>query len=220
MEYKLEAIFPSLRKLEDALAKPSRWARAFGLAEKLIIPVTVAVIAYVAALGANKIAESQGKASLQQKYVELFWHDITSGEPQRERWASSVLALMDEELATAIENAVRANQDVEVGVRTRLLASRQEQRGVDELLDLVKQLPAGMAWDLLKAPPAEFDEGAKIAIRLRLAGRTIDQAAYILSGVGNDTVAKELLLMVLVFMADRSPENITTWKKALQAKMQ
>ena len=94
----------------------------------------------------------------------------------------------------------------------------QAQAGVDELLDLVELLPAGEAWNILNDPPTEID--ATIITLSLPGGKTIAESANVLEGAANDANAKDLLKRVLVLMDDRSPQNITKWKTAIQLKLQ
>lgn len=207
----LKMIADRLGNIEDARAKPSVWSRSFKIAEKLVIPIVISIIAYVAAIQANKIVERQSKASLQQKYIEIFWDDITSGEPRRQQWANSVLKLLEPELANALVSAVEQNQEIDKGALAQLV--------IDGILKSVELLPPGEAWSILRAPPAEIDDFVRSTIAARLGGNAIEQSAVSLQGPANDDNAKAILKMLLVLMSDRSPENIMKWKADIQSRL-
>ena len=130
--------------------------------------------------------------------------------------AGSIPGAIKEVNKDAGETNQKAQEKFEI-VREKQFVDTQAQKRIDELLDLVEELPQGASWDILKTPPSELDDFVKSSVKARLAGKDLSNAEDILGGTGNDEKAKQVLKMVLVLMDDRSPGNIKKWEAAMQS---
>ena len=118
--------------------------------------------------------------------------------------------------ATAGETKTEASRELAI-IRTKEFVDPSAQKRVRTLLASVDALKPGAAWEILKAPPSPLDSAILGAVRGRLGGTELNNAADLLNGEGNDGAAKEMLKMVVVMMANRTPENTEKWKAALLA---
>ncbi|MFQ5753041.1 MAG: hypothetical protein ACE5HI_13705, partial [bacterium] len=96
------------------------------LAEKLIIPAVLAIIALAANVVTYTVSKSQieiakSELSVRQaefdfnvnaKLIELFYTDINSGDSQKQAAALDLLKIMNPELALKMTELVRANPTV------------------------------------------------------------------------------------------------------------
>ena len=104
-------------------------------------------------------------------------------------------------------------------VRTKDFVDPQAQERVKSAIESVDKLPVGKAWDILKSPPSDIDDFVASAVKARLGGVNLANAAGLLGGAANDGNAKAILKMVLVLMKDRSVNNITKWTAAIQSEL-
>lgn len=138
------------------------------------------------------------------------------GDLERYLEAGSIPGAVATLTATAGETEAKAKTKLEV-VRTKDFVDPEAQRRIASILESVKQLPAGAAWDILQNPPSEIDKFVMDAVRRRLNHREISSAGNVLAGNKNDQNAKDLLKMIIVLMSNRSPENILKWQAAIEA---
>lgn len=131
--------------------------------------------------------------------------------------AGTIMGSLQDIAIASGAKADEAQQKLEV-VRGMQFVSDAAQEAADNLLDLMEGLPAGEAYNLLKSPPTEYNSFTKGIILGGLGGKTIEDAADILSGPANDAKAKALLKSVLVSMA-RLPDKLAKWKTAIQDKL-
>ncbi len=134
------------------LSKPKWYERIFWAIEKAFIPLTIAVLAYVGNLAASKISEGQlalaksnsenRKAefdrTMQSKYLELFYRDITSTDVKQQANAMSLLKLMDPALAGDVAVFVQANPQVSAALKAEVRAESQRIEASAQLPTLAK----------------------------------------------------------------------------------
>lgn len=117
--------------------------RLFWIMEKTLAPLAIAVLGFYGNAAADKISAGQlalarlsaedkkdeFARTLQSKYVELFYADITSGDPVRQGNALGLLRLMDPELALQLATFVASNPAASSAIKAQAEAtSRQIQR--------------------------------------------------------------------------------------------
>ena len=93
----------------------------FTALEKLIVPVFLGILAFYTARSGNKISQQQtqliefqnakdaedSKRQLELKYLELFYQDISSTDPDKQTKAIGLLSLMNPELGQQLSNWVK-----------------------------------------------------------------------------------------------------------------
>jgi hypothetical protein len=93
----------------------------FTALEKLIVPVFLGILAFYTASSGNKISLQQtqliefqnakeaedSKRQLELKYLELFYQDISSTDPEKQTKAIGLLSLMNPELGQQLSNWVK-----------------------------------------------------------------------------------------------------------------
>jgi len=114
MEEKLNEILIRTEAIENRLEKPkSKIGKIFEVIEKLLIPLALLVLAYFTNTASIRISESQlelarsqerrqktdAVESLQLKYVELFYQDVTGDSHQKQQAAIQLLRIMRPDLA-------------------------------------------------------------------------------------------------------------------------
>lgn len=126
------------RKLDNA--RPAWLERLFWFIEKMLIPLAVAGLAYSAHWAAGKISTGQLRLaeasandrkaefqrSLQSKYVELFYADITSIDEAKQRKALQLLKVMEPELALRLSELAENSPTVVASVRAQVAETRQQ----------------------------------------------------------------------------------------------
>lgn len=126
-----DSIENRLSALEKRLDRRSRLTEILQYAEKLFVPLTVALLALVANAAANKISEGQlalaraqeqrqqreSLAQTQLKYMELVYPDLRSDDSKRQLWALGLLLRIDPESGKALANAVADNPSTSEDVR-------------------------------------------------------------------------------------------------------
>lgn len=120
--------------------------------------------------------------------------------------------------STAGQTKAEAEEKITI-LRSKAFVDARAQERIGELLDLVDKLPAGAAFDILKATPVQLDADTLAAAKRRMDNNALgsDEANQIL---GTDNNAKEILKFVLVMMANRSDENLDIWNAAILAKVE
>ncbi|WP_157835420.1 hypothetical protein [Xanthomonas sp. SHU 166] len=137
-----DKVFSKLEELEKLISqnKPNWFERVFWGIEKALIPITVAVIAYLGNQAATKISHGQlalaraaaddRKAefsrTMQSKYLELFYRDITSKEPREQANAMALLQIMDPSLARDLSAFVQASTSVTPALKAEVKAESQK----------------------------------------------------------------------------------------------
>lgn len=144
MEDKLDRLLAEIARLKQTLeADKTPAERLFWIMEKTLAPLAVAVLAFYGNAAADKISAGQlalarlsvedkqdeFARTLQSKYVELFYADITSGDPVRQGNALGLLRLMDPALALQLAAFVASNPAASSAIKAQAEATgRQIQR--------------------------------------------------------------------------------------------
>jgi hypothetical protein len=93
----------------------------FTALEKLIVPLFLGILAFYTASSGNKISQQQtqmiefqnardaedSKRQLELKYLELFYQDISSADPDKQTKAIGLLSLMNPDLGQQLSNWVK-----------------------------------------------------------------------------------------------------------------
>jgi len=93
----------------------------FTVAEKLIVPAFLGLLAFYTASSGNKISQQQtqliefqnardaedSKRQMELKYLELFYQDISSSDPEKQTKAIGLLSLMNPDLGQQLSNWVK-----------------------------------------------------------------------------------------------------------------
>jgi len=93
----------------------------FRVLEKLIVPIFLGALAYFTASSGNKISEQQtqliefqnardaedSKRQMELKYLELFYQDISSADPEKQTKAIGLLSLMNPDLGQQLSTWVK-----------------------------------------------------------------------------------------------------------------
>lgn len=144
MEDKLDRLLADIARLKQMFeADKTPAERFFWILEKTLAPLAVAVLAFYGNAAADKMSAGQlalarlsvedkqndFARTLQSKYVELFYADITSGDPVRQGNALGLLRLMDPELALQLATFVATNPAASSAIKAQAEATgRQIQR--------------------------------------------------------------------------------------------
>ncbi|WP_369977999.1 hypothetical protein [Xanthomonas bundabergensis] len=141
MEDKLDRLLADIARLKQKLEADKTLAeRVFWIMEKMLAPLAMAVLAFYGNAAADKISagqlalarlsvedkKSEFARTLQSRYVELFYADITSGDPGRQGNALGLLRLMDPGLAMQLAAFVAANPAASPAIKTQAEATRQQ----------------------------------------------------------------------------------------------
>lgn len=119
---------------------------------------------------------------------------------------------------TAVAGTEKSEAEDEIeAVRTSQFVDPAAQKRINDTLNAIVAMPAGNAWEILKAPPSVLDSFVLTAVKARLGGTDLSGASAILSGIANDVKAKTILKMIVVLIEDRSEENLTKWQAAIKA---
>ena len=95
--------------------------KLFTALEKLIVPAFLGILAFFTASSGNKISQQQtqliefqnakdaedSKRQLELKYLELFYQDISSTDPEKQTKAIGLLSLMNPDLGQQLSNWVK-----------------------------------------------------------------------------------------------------------------
>jgi len=93
----------------------------FTIAEKLIVPAFLGLLAFYTASSGNRISQQQtqliefqnardaedSKRQMELKYLELFYQDISSSDPEKQTKAIGLLSLMNPDLGQQLSNWVK-----------------------------------------------------------------------------------------------------------------
>lgn len=93
----------------------------FTILEKLIVPAFLGLLAFYTASSGNRISEQQtqliefqnardaedSKRQMELKYLELFYQDISSADPEKQTKAIGLLSLMNPDLGQQLSNWVK-----------------------------------------------------------------------------------------------------------------
>jgi hypothetical protein len=128
MEEKLDEVLRGLASVQDALKKrpPTISDRLLFVMEKALVPLSVAAIAVFGNLAAIKISEGQlalaqsaaedrkaeFRRTMQGRYLEILYRDITSTDPRQQATALGVLKLLDPSLANDVAKFVASNSQI------------------------------------------------------------------------------------------------------------
>lgn len=133
---KLEEILTRLEKLElHSQQKKSKLSEMLEVLEKLLLPLTLGILAFVTNKASVDISKDQfrladkqsreqlerqkeeNRTNVQQKYIELFYEDIKSDNPKTQIKALSLLTLMDLEVGKKIADWVNTLKSTTPEVR-------------------------------------------------------------------------------------------------------
>jgi hypothetical protein len=133
---KIEEILTRLEKLElHSQEKKSKLSKALEILEKVLLPLTLGLLAFVTNKASVDISKDQfrladkqsrdqlerqkeeSRTNVQQKYIELFYEDIKSDDPKAQLKALSLLSLMDLEVGKKIADWVNTLKSTTPEVR-------------------------------------------------------------------------------------------------------
>jgi hypothetical protein len=142
MEEKIDKVLEHLESLDQRLRakEESLFGKILKFAEKLLIPLAVAAVAYYGNQAATKISEGQlrlaensaadrkdeSRRIIQAKYVEIFYKDLNSGDPKKQGNALKLIRLMDADLAEDLAGLVAVTPGVAPQVRAGFERTRKE----------------------------------------------------------------------------------------------
>jgi len=106
----------------------------FTIAEKLVVPAFLGLLAFYTASSGNKISEQQtqliefqnardaedSKRQMELKYLELFYQDISSSDPEKQTKAIGLLSLMNPDLGQQLSNWVKEYVTLQPQTRARI----------------------------------------------------------------------------------------------------
>ena len=180
MDEKSTSVLTELQKLRDELKpKPtSVFENALRILEKLVVPVMLGLLAWLASQAATKISESQLKLaesgaddrklefrrSMQAKYIEIFYKDLNSGDPKSQSNAIRLVQLVDSDLAKSLLDLVAATP----GVSQAVVAQAKEVRREIEAIAPLKGYKIGIYFYRDDAP--SLPTVTKLRHRLQEAG--------------------------------------------------
>ncbi|WP_369935366.1 hypothetical protein [Xanthomonas tesorieronis] len=163
MEDKLDRLLADIARLKQMLkADRTPAERFFWIMEKTLAPLAIAVLGFYGNAAADKISAGQlalarlsvedkqeeFARTLQSKYVELFYADITSGDPVRQGNALGLLRLMDPELALQLATFATSNPAASSAIKAQAEATRRQIRS-----DVRRAAQAHGAAPAASAPP-------------------------------------------------------------------
>ncbi len=150
MEDKIDQILDLSENTYREVSQKEGWFSKFlNIFEKLIIPIMLGILAYVASSASNKIAQSQldlsnaqlsmaqaeaarnddkHRADLRAKYIELLIEYINSGDASKQKFALSVLNTVDNSLAQEMATIIETNKSVPESVEQKIKKIRQTAR--------------------------------------------------------------------------------------------
>jgi hypothetical protein len=126
-------VLKELKDLKDSIEKKEKKSFFEKMVIPLLVPLVLGVIAYIADRKGTEIAEAQleltrlqeerlsveSENNLQLKYLDLFYNDITSNDPEKHLKAASLLGIMNEELRLKLTNWVLSNKQFSQDVRDK-----------------------------------------------------------------------------------------------------
>lgn len=117
-----------IEKRIDALenevkTRNSKYDTFFHAIEKLLIPIALGILGYVASNASNQMASAQlslakaqelrsikeSETAKQIKYIELFYEDIRDNDPNRQLQALGLLLSLDQDVGRVLATAVKSN---------------------------------------------------------------------------------------------------------------
>lgn len=124
----------------------------FRVLEKLIVPLFLGALAYFTASSGNKISKQQtqliefqnaknvedSKRQLELKYLELFYQDISSADPDKQTKAIGLLSLMNPELGEQLSKWVKDYVTLTPQTRARIERIDSQLSGNKAVNELVK----------------------------------------------------------------------------------
>jgi uncharacterized protein YajQ (UPF0234 family) len=141
MDEKLKEILKQTTAIQDSLKvkAPSISDRLLQILEKAFIPLAVASIAFFGNLAATKISEgqlalaksaaddrkSEFQRTMQGKYLEMFYREITSGDSKQQANALGLLKLLDPSLANDVAAFVATSVQISPKVKAEVQVETQ-----------------------------------------------------------------------------------------------
>ena len=131
---------------------------------RLLVPLALGILVYIANQTANKIAESQYNSAQQEKetnlelkYLEIFYQEISSKDLSRQRMALAILRAMQPNLALKLAAAVSQDKSKQEEIRTEAESIRKD----IEKFGQVNRYKIGIYF------PKDRDDLRKIALKLK-----------------------------------------------------
>lgn len=142
MEAKIDKLLIDISDLAKKIEgkRTPWWERLFWAVEKMLIPLAVAALAFYGHSAATKISEGQlalaksgaedrreeFRRTMQSKYLELFYADISSGDQKRQSNALGLLRLMEPSLASDLNQLVQASPAVPSSIKAEAESAKQQ----------------------------------------------------------------------------------------------
>ncbi|MEH2442896.1 hypothetical protein [Nostoc sp.] len=141
------------KKLDEVLRllppKDSSKTKILEFAEKLFIPVSLGILAFITSQAGNQISSAQlrlaeaqnnrqaieAKDNLQTKYIELFYRDISSQDLKKQSAALSLLKLIQPEISKPLLDWASLNVKEELKAETRSIGKEINARIISVLSD-------------------------------------------------------------------------------------
>ncbi|MDX9946310.1 MAG: hypothetical protein RBS38_03020 [Bacteroidales bacterium] len=125
----------------------------FRVLEKLLVPIFLGVLAFFTASSGNKISKQQtqliefqnardaedSKRQLELKYLELFYQDISSADPDKQTKAIGLLSLMNPELGQQLSTWVKDYVTLTPQTRARIERIDSQLSGNTAVNELVNE---------------------------------------------------------------------------------
>ncbi|WP_159053637.1 hypothetical protein [Variovorax sp. PMC12] len=141
METKIDQILKTLDAIQEAekIRSTGWFSRIFKIIEIALIPLTVAGLAYYGNKAATQIADGQlalarsaaedrkaeFQRTIQSKYLELFYRDITSNDATQQASALALLKLLEPSLANDVATYVAANSRISAQIKAEVKNENQ-----------------------------------------------------------------------------------------------
>ena len=100
---------------------------------KLLVPLLIGLLAYIANQSANKISDAQHMSAQQEKktneelkYLEIFYQEISSNDLSRQKMALAILRAMQPNLASKLAAAVAQDESKQKGIREEAESVRKD----------------------------------------------------------------------------------------------
>lgn len=148
MDDKLDKIILDIGDLNNKIeCTTPKTKKIFNIIEKLLIPIMLGVLAYIANMASIEISKAQNvlaeqeavtraeqfDAQLQVKYLELFYADITSGDVDKQKNAITLLSSMNEKLASSLGGLIESAENIDATLKTKAVKIIDEIQSVSIL---------------------------------------------------------------------------------------
>jgi len=127
MEDKVNEILERTKIIQSSfMPKKTILSHIFVIIEKLLLPAAIVILGFCANRASLNLTNAQEKRqqreaqeNVQLKYIELFYQDVSSDNPERQNAAISLITLMRPEFGEQIASWVQANHSLPKQVRKR-----------------------------------------------------------------------------------------------------